>query len=590
MHLLHGQSAFDSLAAPSFQRGWREVYAACPWSTAFQSIDFATAWYESYQRCYAPVLIYELSADHRITGLLPLARELSSQRIVAVGGHQAEYQGWLALPGNDAAFINGALEMLSHELKAKSLSFKYLPMGTPAEWVHETAPWISELTLHPRAIIPLDSDAKVASYLAEKMRRRSTRNYWNRLKRLGDLRFERIRETEQFDRVFHELIVYYDMRQGATHGKFAFEQDPEKRAFHMALMRQNLLHITLLRAGSGILSAKIGLISGKTYSGLMPIFSPFCAELSPMTVHLLMLVEDLQREGYETLDLTPSADPFKERFAAEFDSVNALSIHFHKATWLKNKLGRQLEWAGRRTLQSLRIDPVAARAHVQQLTRVPAKAWLLAITNNLARLMRRQRSDTLIYWIERVKARAAGVPGEISRDVLEDLLAFEPAEYLQTRRSFLSEALKRIERKHHFYTRTEQRRLLCCAWIAENGNPGFALPTPEECGIAFPAGAPLLYDFYTHPAARGRKFYETALRQMIHDAAGTSSAGYIFASVPVHNFLLREVLETLGFQCSASASRKGLHGCEEEKSRNRERSRDRWAERTKLNGRASWLG
>jgi CelD/BcsL family acetyltransferase involved in cellulose biosynthesis len=554
MRLLQGQCAVNSLRAPSFQREWRELYAACPWSTAFQSIDFVSAWYESYRNHYALILIYE-SAANQITGLLPLAREHNSERIVVAGAHQAEYQGWLALPENNAAFMTGALKLVSQELGAERLRFKYLPVGTPAGWVHERASWISKLVPHPRAIIPLDTDAKVARYLTEKMRRRSTRNYWNRLKRLGDFRFERIREAAELDRIFDQLILYYDVRQGATHGKFAFEQDQQKRSFHLALMRENVLHVTLLRAGNDILSAQFGLISGKTYSGLMPMFSPFCAELSPMTVHLLMLVEELHREGYQTLDLTPSIDPFKERFAAEFDSVKSLSVHFNRTSWLKSKLGQQLESAARRTLESLRIDPVAAQVHVQQLTRVPAKELVSAVTRDLPRFVlgRRSCSDTVVYWIERGKAREAGMPGEISRNVLEDLLAFEPVEYWQTRRAFLSQALRRIERKHHFYTRTEDGRLLCCAWLAETGSPDFMLPKPEECGIAFPASGPLLYDFYTHSAAWRRELYEAAVRQMIQDAAGASAADYIFASVPAENLLLRDTLKALGFQCTVGA-------------------------------------
>jgi len=132
------------------------------------------------------------------------------------------------------------------------------------------------------------------------------------------------------------------------------------------LLREGVLHVTLLRAGSEVISAVFGLTDGKTYSLMMSMFAPEYARYSPIALHHLMLVERLHAEGYSVLDLTPGPDPFKERFAGAYEDVQVLSIYFKQREWMKAKLRQHSKVIARETLSALGIAPESASRNLQR--------------------------------------------------------------------------------------------------------------------------------------------------------------------------------------------------------------------------------
>ena len=104
--LAESSEALAILSREDFQSRWRELHTSCPWATAFQGATFALTWYRCYSEQFEPVLLYEFAADGRLIGLLTLARQRGSDRLVAVGSRQAEYQCWLALPESNDAFFD----------------------------------------------------------------------------------------------------------------------------------------------------------------------------------------------------------------------------------------------------------------------------------------------------------------------------------------------------------------------------------------------------------------------------------------------------------------------------------------------------
>jgi CelD/BcsL family acetyltransferase involved in cellulose biosynthesis/RimJ/RimL family protein N-acetyltransferase len=548
LSIVRGRDADELVRSAGFLSQWTQLHETCPWATAFQSPPYVTTWYESYEHRYSPVVAVEFSPAGDLVGLIPLAMESDSGKLTLAGAHQAEYKAWLAPPSNGESFMERALTKLARETDISALFFQYLPPGTPTDWIKRSRgmPWTCELEAHPRPIIPVGDAAAVTDYLRKKMSRKSTRNYWNRLKKPGNLRLEQIREPDQLTPIFDQLIVYYDIRQGGIHGKFEFERDLAKKPFHLALLRTpGLLHVTILKAGEEIISAWFGVTHRKTYSGAMPMFSPFYASDSPMTVHLLMLVEQLHQEGFSVLDLTPGPDAFKDRFAADYDSAHALSIYFRQR--IKYKVMRGSETLAKRTLRSLRITPGSALEHWRQLARVPLRTWPSVLARELPALLRGPRSTTewRIYVIDSKNVAALEHPGRMSRDRLADLLAFQPSEFWRTRQKFTAESLKRIENGHHFYTGVEYGRLVHCSWLAENKKmdvfPGTRQPFHP------PPGSAILYGSYTDPAARGRGLYHAALDQMLYDAAQLPGINYIFTAAQARNKLACRVIEKLGF-------------------------------------------
>jgi CelD/BcsL family acetyltransferase involved in cellulose biosynthesis/RimJ/RimL family protein N-acetyltransferase len=550
LRLSQGKEAHESIGNPAFQSQWAKLHEACPWATAFQSPGYVTTWHDAYKELYSPLVVSEVSAAGDLTGLISLATENGSGRLIVAGGHQAEYKAWLALPERGDSFIEAALQLLARETNVGVLSFGYLPPGTPTDWTIRArgTSLTGDLKRHPRPIISLDVQADVASYLQKKKSGKSTKNSWNRLKRMGNLRLEQLRTPEELAPVFDQLIACYDIRQGATHGKFPFETDAAKKPFHLALLNQpHLLHVTLLKAGEQIISASFGVTYRQTYSWAMPLFFPIFGADSPTKVHVLMLVEQLHHDGYSVFDLTAGADPFKDRFAAGYDSVHSLSIYFSRGKWMKHRVAEGGEAIARSALGSLRIAPNSAVEHVKQVARVPLGTWPSALAQGSAVLLRGSlsKAESRVYVLEPKNVPAIDDVPLMSRDRLADLLPFRPSEFWRTRQGFLAESLKNIEDGHHFYTRVENGRLVHLTWLVEN--PKMKIFPETDQAFEFPPGSAIVYGSYTDPASRRGGLCQSALRQILRDVTKIPAVNYIFTTVPADNKPALHLIEKIGF-------------------------------------------
>jgi CelD/BcsL family acetyltransferase involved in cellulose biosynthesis len=356
LRIARAAEAAKMLEDEGFRSGWLRLYQRCPWATAGQSPAFVTSWYEAYKEQYSPLLVCEFSDSNDLIGFLPVGLRAFGQAVLP-GAHQAEYKSWLAQPSNGGSFLEASLRLLSQETEIGALLFRYLPPGTPIGGVAaRKLPWNGELEAQRRPIVRLTGAGDVTEYVRQKSSK-IIKNRWNRLKRLGKVRLERMRESEELVPIFDRLIDWYDTRQEMAHGKRPFQADKSKKKWHLELFRRGLLHVTLLKAGEETLSAMFGLSDGKTYSVMMPVFNPEYARYSPITLHHLLLVERLYAEGYAVLDLTPGPDAFKERFAGEYEEVNALSVYFRQREWLKAKVRERSRAFARGMLSAFGIAP-----------------------------------------------------------------------------------------------------------------------------------------------------------------------------------------------------------------------------------------
>jgi CelD/BcsL family acetyltransferase involved in cellulose biosynthesis len=349
--------AAGMLKDEGFRARWHRLYQECPWATAAQSPAFVRSWYDAYKDQFKPLLVCDFSTSHDLIGILPLALDWSGHAVLP-GGRQAEYKSWLALPSNGRSFLEASLQLLSRQTQIGSLSFQYLPVGAPVEGVGLSSPflWKGEVQTHQRPIVRLADAGEVTRYICQKTNK-TIQNSWNRLKRMGNVRLEQIRHVDELLPIFDQLIAWYEVRQEMAHGKRPFQADKNKKAWHLSLLKDGLLHITLLKTSQEVVSAIFGLSDGKTYSLMMSMFAPNYARLSPVALHHLLLVERLHAEGYSILDLTPGPDSFKERFAGAYEDVRALSVYFKRREWIKAKVLQQSEVIARGLLSAVGMTP-----------------------------------------------------------------------------------------------------------------------------------------------------------------------------------------------------------------------------------------
>jgi CelD/BcsL family acetyltransferase involved in cellulose biosynthesis len=530
VRIIQGEEAQKAIRDGTFRSQWARLCEACPWATGFQSPGFVIPWYGAYEERYRILLACEFSPSRDLIGLLPVAIDNASGVATLPGAHQAEYKTWLALPTNGNSFIEQSLRLLAKE-GVRSLSLQYVAPETPLDWTGNKREfsWICEVERHPRAIIRVGDTGEVADYLKKKNSLKSTKSKWNRLKRLGNVTFEHVADASQLAPIFDQLITYYEVRQEAIYGKRAFQDDPAKKPFHLALLREpNLLHVSVLKIGDEPVSAAFGLIYGKTYSLAMSMFSPAYAHYSPMMLHFLMLVEHLHKQGFSVLDLTAGADPFKERFASHHDSVRVLSLYTHRQVWMKQKVRRRGITLARRVLRAWGVAPHTARLRLQKFLRTPLRTSAAGIRRISSLAFRSLRRSPIlrIYVIKKKDIPAVNSPPLASRDCLADFLAFHPTEFWRTRQSFLSESLTRFEEGWHSYTRVYEDRLRYCGWVIENQKENMFPSIDSE--FQFPTGSAVLYSDYCDLNSAGCEWFEESLKQMLHDAASMASTNHIF--------------------------------------------------------------
>jgi hypothetical protein len=119
------------------------------------------------------------------------------------------------------------------------------------------------------------------------------------------------------------------------------------------------------------------------------------------------------------------------------------------------------------------------------------------------------------------------------RDVLEDLQAYVPtdADQMPPNR-YRDVARARLAQGHHLYTRVEDGLLVQYGWLIDRQTRS----QDASLGMVFfpPPDSAVLYDYYTHPSARGRGLHFAALCQRLHDARDLTGARqaltYIYAT------------------------------------------------------------
>ncbi len=172
-------------------------------------------------------------------------------------------------------------------------------------------------------------------HFTSELKKKNRREKINRLKRLGDLKFERITDFNEFNAIFDDLALQSDFRKGAMYNKVAFKTDPLRKTFLLSLFKQNNIHATVLKINDQIIAANVSIGTSKQLhlQGINS-FAASLARHSPGIIQFLMLGKLLAEEGTEVFDLTPGADGYKDILATHHSVAYTLSIgnKYHNIT------------------------------------------------------------------------------------------------------------------------------------------------------------------------------------------------------------------------------------------------------------------
>jgi CelD/BcsL family acetyltransferase involved in cellulose biosynthesis len=536
--LYTGNQALTYVRTEEFQLKWKSLYERCPCVTACQHPDFVTPWYELYQKTFLPVVVVAEAEDNSLAGLLTLALSKNGKKLVGAGERQAEYQCWLETKDTGNIFIQEAVQKIRTRFPGADLYLRYLPPGIPLNWILDNREYekIFSLRSHPRPIMKID-EAAMSSQRDKKKYRRN----FSRLKKSGDVQFERITGHDQFIRVFDELCIQYDFRQGALYRYMPFSSDPAKKLFYLELHKRGLLHATILTVDGEIVASHSGLLShDSTVHMGINTYAPTFAAHSPGNLLLSMLGVYLVKEQIAVLDLTPGGDGYKENFATEHDVVFELTAYgdvnarLGKEAFLgaKRFLKRRLQKAGMRT-----ADVWTA---IGKLTRFKE----LGFQGSLGCLREAAISSSRVYRLCADPPSTGAKPLPISKDCLTDMFRFDSRGSLITRWEFLSMAMERLEKSNHLYSFRRDEKLLMCCWIdVRSAGPNQQLPGQDA---AFSENAVVLFDLYVHRQLKEKELVQRFIEQILFELKDCHNNKNIYFSGALSDEL-QAVIKQCGF-------------------------------------------
>lgn len=339
-----GEEAWALLSQDLFLTDWDALYKACPWTTVFQSRAFVATWYKTYRSKYLPIIIRAVY-DGKLTGLITLAAPASGNKghIVGAGQFEAEYHAWLTDASDDGSFIKAALSKVQQQFPHFAIHLRYIPPQAPLQWVSEQY-WKKRSVVYAvsRPLMDMNDPGRDKMFRKEEFRSKL-----NRLKRLGQVEFERVTSKDHFAAIVKELIVLYDFRRGAMFNKNLFKEEPLKADFLMGLFEQNLLHVTVLKVNGQIFaSIAATTMNDQLHLCGINVHIPFHAKyFSPGFVHFILLGQQLAKEGVAVFDLTPGGDFYKKRMAIRHDQVYELMITNSRSYRIKRLLRKRIyEW------------------------------------------------------------------------------------------------------------------------------------------------------------------------------------------------------------------------------------------------------
>jgi len=457
------------------QSAWDRLWAACPWSTAFQSRAFFDIWARNYREVWSPLLVIGRRADGSLAGIMPLAENRDA--IVGAGAHQAEYQGPISSEGDALAFFRAALAALAKHAPRHELRLRYLPWNVPSsvvEWLgrYDRALSVPCVTWHMLA----DGTAVDSA-----MKKAGNKSKLNRLRRVGQVEFRRL-TPELLEADFDRIVAMYDFRQGALHDVCPFADDRRKLRFHLDWLRNapHQLHATGLYVDGQLISAVLLAWSKDEAHLAISAHSPVHAVFSPSKLNLYFAARSLSEEGGRALDLTPGDDPWKARFGSQARTVWDVKVFASPWTARAERSQRTVKHVARRLLSYL------------GLSADDFKGWIRRLDGAL-RLRRAKAARSVSQYLFDIGRR---FPREertaaVSVNSLQNLLSLSGAFPRDERSTFLAEALGRIESGDQCFVAFDRTRTAyCLGWLRTQEKAkvatfcGFRLSAPAHIGTA----------------------------------------------------------------------------------------------------------
>jgi len=261
--------------------------------------------------------------------------------------------------------------------------------------------------------------------------------------------------------------------------------------------------------------------------------SPFLAEHSIGKLHLMQLSDQLVKDNFNALDLTPGSDPWKERFANAHDEVAEMTIYNSSIDKILGVLKYKVQNAIRHLANKVRIT--SGQLKVISKT---VKSHPLTMLGHFMSWIYSANKYT-IYQIDREKGSAFQSSEKVNCNSLSDLIAFEAGNNQLEVSTFLSFSLQRLEAGEKVYTYHVGEHLYFCCWFKINQN--------EDQLMGLPSNSVLLHDLLLRVNSGDGQTYRNFIEHLVQEAFTNQEIQHTFFVIPTRHRQLRLLLEDMGF-------------------------------------------
>mgnify|MGYP003643437727 CR=1 FL=1 len=454
--VIRGDDALKYASDEAFLNQWESLAAKTVHKSVFQEAGFVSLWFRHYQQYFEPILVIGLLDTGELAGLIPLAVEKNSAILTQAGAQLAEYSGWLCLPKHSDSFLSKAFTAIKSDLSFSQWKWTYIAPGTDTSWIQSNKP--RRLGIYTRLesmnspILDLHDEEKLKKILKNK----SVKSKINRLKRVGELKIERITDQSRALELMDQVTDLVNFRHESAHNDAAFEDDHLQRSFYEARssnLKDN--HFSVLWAGEKLLAFHYGYIDEDSiYIGLTA-FDPTESKHSPGVIFLIYLANLLKEEGIRYIDLTPGGDEYKERFSNAHNELYLPTIHTSMLEYSQQSIKKNCISIAKNTLRRCKIDK-------DQLK----KRFNKEISENAY-----SKNDFDLYSIksDHYNINDSQQSNNINIQSYRDLLDYEETDTGIRRQKVLSDATFRFSREDTLFTLHDNSRLSAYAWLGKTG-------------------------------------------------------------------------------------------------------------------------
>ena len=478
-----------------FVSDWKQLANKVTGFTPLQEIEFVGTWYNIYKE-YEPVISIAYDEEGKLVGLMCLALHIKNRFITHAGDNSAEYHGWLATSKATSDFLANTLSLIKNKFSLKKWEWGWMPPGFPSDAFKNVD--IKGINVfmesEPAPIWDLTDPEKLRNF----QKSRSLKSKFNRYKKRGNYRIEIITDPERTADVLKLVSHQCDLRHAAINNSRPFEEDPNRIAFCAALQAYyGVLHVSAMWLDDQLLAFHLGISDDKRVCLGLSSYDPSESKQSPGTLLLIELSKILTEQGYETFDLTPGNDLYKERFANQHQVLSKPTITFTTRTKYTEKIKYQIKNMVMRLLPLIKTDIQAVQKRKNNLIEFLEIAKLVGNKKLFRKFKEKLFSKKTIhlYYLDNlVPTSKISKDFEVHPQLYESLLMYKNEESFRTKRRFLREALEKFSSGETLFSVTNNNELKWSGWLTNSKKPLKSSGIPQL--LLFENGSHVLYDFY----------------------------------------------------------------------------------------------